>query len=211
MLNSGDLIEKLNQYFVSVFTEDYRTNMPSAQVLFHGNAADKLLDITITKDTVLRKFDSLCTDKAAGADDMAIRVLVELKDVISVPITRIINASIQSGVVLDEWKLANVTPVHKTGSKGYVGNYHPISLTSQICKLYESIIRDAVIDHLDKHGLIKKTQRGFSKVGSCLNNQIRFLDKVTGHLDADESVDIICLDFSQAFDKVPCHTLLLKL
>lgn len=40
---------------------------------------------------------------------------------------------------------------------------------------------------------------------------IRLLDKVTGHLDADECIDIIYLDFSKAFDKVPHRRLLLKL
>jgi len=37
------------------------------------------------------------------------------------------------------------------------------------------------------------------------------LDKVTGHLDADECIDIIYLDFSKAFDKVPHFRLLQKL
>ena len=34
------------------------------------------------------------------------------------------------GSVPDDWKVANVTPIFKKGSKGDPGNYHPVSLTS---------------------------------------------------------------------------------
>ena len=135
VLQPEEQAERLNQYFASVFTEEDKTNVPNAQTLFRGNESDKLLNITIEEEQVQKKLRSLRIDKAAGADDMTPRILAELADVISFPITCIMNDSIISGVVPDEWKSANVTPIHKSGSKGRVENYRPISLTSQICKL----------------------------------------------------------------------------
>lgn len=211
VLQSQELVEKLNQYFASVFTDEDMSNIPDAKLLFHGNETEKLLDIVVDEDLVRKKLDGLRTDKAAGADGISPRVLVELKDVISFPIMYIINESVRTGVVPDEWKSANVTPIHKKGNKGRVDNYRPISLTSQICKLHESIIRDAIMDHLDKNGLISNTQHGFRKGGSCVSNLIQFFDKVTGLIDADECVDVIYLDFAKAFDKVPHCRLLDKI
>ena len=202
VLQPEEQAERLNQYFASVFTEEDKTNVPNAQMLFRGNESDKLLNITIEEEQVQKKLRSLRIDKAAGADDMTPkRILAELTDVISFPITCIMNDSIISGVVPDEWKSANVTPIHKSGSKGRVENYRPISLTSQICKLQESIIREAIIEHLDKYQLNSITQHGFRRGGSCLSDLIRSLDKVSGFLDADECIDVIYLDFSKAFDK----------
>lgn len=68
-----------------------------------------------------------------------------------------------------------------TKSKSQVSDYHPVSLalTSQIGKLFESVIRDAVVDHLGKNGLINLLQHGFRKGGSCLSNLLEFLEKVT--------------------------------
>jgi len=68
-------------------------------------------------------------------------------------------------------------------------------------KIQESIIREAIIEHLDKYQLISSTQHGFRRGGSCLSDLIRSLDKVSGFLDADECIDVIYLDFSKAFDK----------
>ena len=47
-----------------------------------------------------------------------------------------------------DWKLANVSPIHKKGSRAMASNYRPVSLTCLASKLMESIIRDAMVRHL---------------------------------------------------------------
>ena len=84
-------------------------------------------------------------------------------------------------------------------------------MTSQICNLFESIIRDAVVEHLEVNGLVTETQHGFRKGGSCLSNLLQFLDHVTRCIDDEECVDVVYLDFAKAFDKVPHERLLEKL
>ena len=51
---------------------------------------------------------------------------------------------------MSEWKLGNVTPLFKKGDKSNPGNYRPISLTSVVCKLMESILRDKIVEFLEK-------------------------------------------------------------
>ena len=104
-----------------------------------------------------------------------------------------------------------MTLIFKKGSKNQVGNYRPVSLTSQVCKLFEMIIRDSIVMHLDSYGLTKSSLHGFRKSGSCLSNVLEFLDEVTSKLDRHESVDVIYLDVAKAFDKVPHLRLLDKL
>ena len=43
------------------------------------------------------------------------------------------------------------------------GNYRPVSLTSQVCKVMESILKDSITDHLHKYKLLGSTQHGFVK------------------------------------------------
>ena len=104
-------------------------------------------------------------------------------------------------VTTEDWKMANVTPIFKTGCRSQVENYRPVSLTSQICKLFETIIRDAVVSHLDRNNLISSTQHGFRQGASCQSNLLDFLDYVTSSLDDHDNVDVIYLDFAKAFDK----------
>ena len=76
-----------------------------------------------------KKLDKLRPDKAAGADDLSPRVLYELKDEICYPVMLIMKASLESGVVPEDWKAANVSPIFKKGNKSKVENYRPVSLT----------------------------------------------------------------------------------
>ena len=47
-----------------------------------------------------------------------------------------------------EWKYANITALYKKGDKKYAGNYRPVSLTSVVCKVLESIIRENIVEHM---------------------------------------------------------------
>ena len=58
--------------------------------------------------------------------------------------------SLQEGIVPFEWKEANIIPLFKKGSRNKSVNYRPVSLTSVICKLLETIIRDHMMDFLIK-------------------------------------------------------------
>ena len=74
----------------------------------------------------------------------------------------------------EDWKSANVVRIFKKCSKGDKNNYRPVSSTSIVGKLLESIIRVQVQKFLDKNKLIYSNQHGFVKGESCLTNLIEF-------------------------------------
>ena len=61
-------------------------------------------------------------------------------DIISPSLTCIFNRSIESGVFLDEWKSARVTPIFKKGVKTDPGNYRPISVSPVVAKIFEKAV-----------------------------------------------------------------------
>ena len=77
---------------------------------------------------------------------------------------------LEEGIVPLEWKEANITPLFKKGSRKKPENYRPVSLTSVVYKLLETLIRDHMVEFLVKHKLINTSQHGFLKARSCLTN-----------------------------------------
>ena len=73
-----------------------------------------------------------------------------------------------------DWKLQNISPLFKKGSKDDPGNYRPISLTSFPGKMLESIIADDMMSHLEHNKLILDSQHGFRSGRSCLTNLVDF-------------------------------------
>ena len=128
-------------------------------------------------------------DKAGGKVELSPRLLLEFKDYIAYPLYLLFRKSLDDGVVPVDWKCANITPIFKKGHRNIAQNYRPVSLTSQVCKLFETIIRNAVVQHLETNMLILESQHRFRKGRSCLTNLLVFLDKVTGSTDSGEDVD----------------------
>ncbi|MBW6351215.1 reverse transcriptase family protein, partial [Pseudomonas aeruginosa] len=200
----------LNTFFASVFTTEDLSDIPTPSPIQIDNS-DVLSNITVTEREVLNCLDKLKVNKMPGPDTISPRVLKEAKDELSKPLTLLFNKSLQSGTMPDQWKLANVTPIFKKGSKSLPSNYRPISLTSVVCKMLETVIRDRLVNHLEENNILKDTQHGFRKKRSCLTNLLDFFHDILNLYDESKAVDIIYLDFQKAFDKVPHKRLLLKL
>ena len=66
----------------------------------------------------------------------------------------------------------------------------------------ESLIKDHIMDHLEKQILIIASQHGFLRKKSCLTNLLSYLEKITKMIDDGENVDLIYLDYAKAFYKV---------
>ena len=173
----AEMSEELNEYFSSAFTQEDKTSVPSANQMYEGSDADALQDSVINCDVVKKKLSSLREDKAAGVDGLIPRFLMAGSKDICKPITIIFRKTVDEGAVLDDLRTANVNPIIKKGTKGSSENYRLVSLTSQVCNLFESLIR--VMTHLESNNLIKESQHGFRHGRSCLSNLLVFLDKGT--------------------------------
>ena len=154
--NAGDKItegilmaEELNMHVSSVFT----SSLPVPETKFNGSEEEKLGQLVVTPEVVASKINNMKENKSPGVDRLSPKILKETVEQISKPLAHVLNMSLQEGIVPLEWKEANIIPLFKKGSRNKSVNYRPVSLTSVICKLLETIIRDHMIDFLVKHKL----------------------------------------------------------
>lgn len=205
----GDVVEVLNEHYATVFTVDDPNNATQPELVFNTEEAAPLNDLTVDSETISKILHKLVTGKTAGNDHISTSFLKPMSDVIAQPISLLLRKSLDEGSVPLDWRTANITPIYIKGSRKEPANYRPISLTSHISKVMESVVRDAMMEHLNKHQLLRNSQHGFRSKRSCVTNLIEFLDVVMDYLDNKDGVDVIFLDFAKAFDKVS-HVLLLK-
>ena len=93
--------------------------------------------------------------KSMGLDGIHPRVLRELVEVLTKPLSIIYQQSWLTGEVPVDWKLANVTPIYKKGRKEDPGNYRPVSLTSVPGKVMEQIILSAITQNSQDNQVIR--------------------------------------------------------
>ena len=148
----------LVDYFSSVLTQELDSIIPT---LDSQTVNNPLSTIHVTSKQVLDKLLQLDCNKSAGPDLIHPRVLKELAPVIASPIAKIFNTSIQTHELPMDWRVAHITPVFKKGKRKLSCNYRPISLTSILCKILESIIREHIITHFKDNDLFSNKQFGF--------------------------------------------------
>ena len=90
-------------------------------------------------------------------------------------------------------------------------NYRPIGFTCSLCKAFERLLKDHMLQFLVNNDLLNVSQHDFLPNRSCLTALLTFLEEVTIFVDNKVPIDIVLLDFSKAFDCVPHNKLIIKL
>ncbi|KFW91892.1 hypothetical protein N336_03720, partial [Phalacrocorax carbo] len=96
----------------------------------------------------------LDTHGSMGLDGIHPRVLKDLAEVLTKPLSILYQQSWITGEVPVDWRLANVIPIYKKGQKEDAGNYRPVSLTMVPGKVMEQIVLSAIMQHVQDNQVI---------------------------------------------------------
>ncbi|KAK4825649.1 hypothetical protein QYF61_001434 [Mycteria americana] len=130
MTKDEEKAEVLNAFFVSVFNSRADCSMGIQPVELEDRDGDQTGAPIIQGEMVSDLLHHLDTHKSMGPDEIHARVLKELAEALTKPLSIIYQQSWLTGEVPVDWRLANVTPIYKKGRKEDPGNYRPVSLTS---------------------------------------------------------------------------------
>ncbi|KAK4827657.1 hypothetical protein QYF61_020429 [Mycteria americana] len=198
--------EVLNAFFASVFNSKTSCSLGTQPPELDGEQNEAPI---MQGEMVSDLLHHLDTHKSMGLDGIHPRLLRELAEVLTKPLSILYQQSWLTGEVPVDWRLANVTPIYKKGQKEDLGNYRPVSLTSVLGTFMEQIILSASLCHVQDNQVIRPSQHGFMKGRSCLTNLFSFYDKVTRLVDEGKAVDAVYLDFSKASVTIS-HSILLE-
>merc|ERR1712121_438709 len=103
-------------------------------------------------------------------------------------------------------------PILKQGSpRNHPKSYRPASLTSHIIKVFERVIRTALVEYLSDNDLLPRDQHAYIKGRSTLSQLLNHIEDSTRNWEEGKATDTMYLDFAKAFDKVDRDILCYKL
>jgi hypothetical protein len=158
---------------------------------------------------VLREISNLNTSKSAGSDNIPAKLIKDAKDVVAPFLTIIFNASLKSGIFPDDFKIARVSPIYKSGNKKERGNYRPISVLSIIAKIFEKLVYSQLNKFLTENSILSPCQSGFRKGHSTTTALLENTDSWLLNMDSGLVNGVLFLDLCKAFDTVN-HEILIK-
>ena len=208
-----EIADTLGRYFQEVYTrEDLSNNIHDLSTsIVPPPEQFSDLDICLDEGSVEKALARLQSDKSPGPDGVHPMLLKECAKFLANPVSKIFKKSLDSGKIPQDWKQADIAPIFKKGNRTDAANYRPVSLTSVVCKVMESLIKQQLVRHLESNNMISKHQHGFRKGRSCLTNLLETFEEWTTALDEGHGIDVVYLDYRKAFDTVPHKRLVEKL
>ena len=122
----------------------------------------KLHNISITPKMVKSVITNLYSSKASGPDCIPVVALMNSEPERSYILAKLFNKCLKESCFPDSWKVSSVVPVFKNvGRRSTAKNYHPVSLLSVVSKVFEKLVNNSIVDHLEKCRLFSDFQYGF--------------------------------------------------
>ena len=207
--------DKFNKHFTSIAGK-IRKTIPDVPKTFksylNNSPANSLFFSPISNSETMKIINSLDIKKSTGPISIPNRILNTVLVDISKILTDIFNVSLKTGKFLKRLKTVKVVPVFKNkGSPLDVNNYRPISLLSNIDKIFEKLVHSRLTSFLNDNNILFNKQFGFRSKHSTTHILISLTEQIREALDKGKFSCGVFIDLQKAFDTVDHEILLQKL
>ena len=122
----------------------------------------KLHNISVTPKMVKKVITNLDLSKASGPDCIPVVVLQNCEPELSYILAELFNKCLNESCFPGCWKVSLVVPVFKNvGERSTAKNYCSVSLLSVFSKVFEKLVNNRIVHHLEKRGLFSDFQYSF--------------------------------------------------
>ena len=218
LITSGqEISNKLSEQYISSFsTPDTNHHIDDPETFFDVTEESQLphktllTNINFTREMIIKEISNIKSNSAPGPDHFPVILLQQCAEELSEPLYLIWRHSLDTCDIAPLLKEAIICPIQKANSQRcHPKSYRPVSLTSHLIKLFERIVRAAIVKHLEDNDLLPRNQHGFISGRSTLSQLLQQIERMIRAWEEGKATDTIYLDFAKAFDKVDhnilCH------
>ena len=144
---------------------------------------------------------NLDSSKSAGPDCIPVVVLKNCESELSHILAELFNKCLKESCFPDCWKVSSVVPVfNNVGERSTAKNYRPVSLLSVVSKVFEKLVNNRIVDHLEKCGLFSDFQYGFRSFWSTSDLLTVVPDRIAKALNKSGATRAKALDIFISYD-----------
>lgn len=208
------MAEEFNKYFTTIgdkIEKDIPLTSNNFAHYLQNSVNESIFLNPVNEAEILDLISQMKVSKSCGPTSIPNKLLKLFGSKLAHPLQHVINLSFCTGHFPDLLKLANVIPLYKKDEKIRCSNYRPISLLSNISKLFEKAMHVRLYAFLEKYNVLYNHQYGFRKKHSTQHALVKIIEHIKEKIDNKTIVAGVFLDLQKAFDTVNHKILLQKL
>lgn len=216
--NSNLSAEDLNDHFIDVprnLTKSVNSSNCDYLSLLANNKTKSLSNSIFfdcpTEYELLLCIKNLKNTSSTDIYGISSKVLKFAADYIVEPLTILINRCITHGIFPDCLKIAKVVAVHKKGDKTNLNNYRPISVLPVFSKVFETVLKNRMVNFFERNDVFDCKQFGFRKNRSTTMAIHELVNNILEGFENGLFTSATAVDLTKAFDCVNHDFLLNKL
>ena len=187
-----EIAQNFNNFFTSIGTNLQKKIPPTKKNFTDYLKKPNSENFTIaptTSDKISDLIHNLKSSKSVGPYSIPTKIMKISKEIISLPLSQLINDS--KGLFPNICKLAQVIPIFKNDSRLLCTNYRPISLLSNISKIFEKVIHSRLNLFLEQNNHLYPYQFDFQIDYSTNNALMTIVERIQSSL----MLEIILLEY----------------
>ena len=210
-----EIANEFNVYFINIgrsLSDQIQSEASSQDYLLQHNKPNMTFNFVRVNEVYIDNvINKLKNKSSCGYDNISNKHIKYAKNVLTKPLTLLVNQCLHTGIYPSQLKLSRVKPLFKSGDQSRFCNYRPISLLPSLSKIFERVIFDQLLDYFTNNNLLCLDQFGFRPGHSTELAALRLVDHLITQLDSCRVPTNIYIDLSKAFDTLNHGILLQKL
>ena len=208
------IASSMNEYFCSIGNKLSEKIPNKANPLLSGEYPFETPPLSfsfsaIMTDILSSTLNKMKTSHGSGHDGIASFYLKIAMPVVGGSLCDLFNKSLFAGKFPEDWKIARIAPIFKSGAKDDRSNYRPISVLPFMSRLFEKLIFNQFYEYLDANKSLYEHQSGFRLLHSVATALLASTNDWYLNIDKGKYTGLIFIDLKKAFDTVD-HKILLK-
>ncbi|KAL0849608.1 hypothetical protein ABMA28_013867 [Loxostege sticticalis] len=196
--------KKENQHEISNLSKQIRrkTQLSNKEHKNKQNNAIKELELIpeILVTEVEKSIKSQKMEKSPGPDRITNELMRGTTEELSPILTKVFNEILYTGRIPSQWAESHIILIHKKGPKDDIGNYRPISLISNVYKVFAKVILDRISLTLDENQPVE--QAGFRKDFSTIDHIHTVKQLIQKYNEYNKTIYLAFIDYAKAFDSL---------
>lgn len=196
--NRTEILKIATDFYRELYDDETTLPETNQPILYRDIEEEEIPNIL--REEVGKAIKSQKTGKAPGEDCISNELLLGTSDIIINTITDLFNEIIRTEYIPQQWTTSTIILLHKKGKKNDITNYRPISLMSNLYKIFSKTILDRLTKILDENQ--PKEQAGFRCDFSTLDHIHTIKQVIQKSNEYGITYYLAFVDYNKAFDSL---------